>query len=936
MKHYFRLVSCTVIFVASMSVNAEGRLEGRISDQTNKIFFDGAIVRLQELNLDTRTENGGQYTFPLVPPGQYTLEVEYIGADTVTQPVEITDGEVSTANVSIGENVNIIENLIVYGQAAGSAHALNQQRAADNLVSIVSADSIGQFPDGNVSEALQRVPGVYIERDQGEGRFVGVRGIDPDLNNSKINGINIPAPERDRRSVALDVIPSDLLESLEVTKSVTPDMDGDAIGGSINIKSLSAFDRDGLTYKVNAEGNYNELEDEIAPKVSGKFTNIFDVGSGELGVAFAGSWQDRNFGSDNVETDGGWDPDIEDSGFAGTEEIEQRDYVLSRERLGLALNLDYRPDELSEYYVRTLYSDFEDQEFRRRAEFKLSDGDLSQINDSSATWTDIEMDRELKDRLETQTILSVVAGGKNYVDDWTLEYSYGYSKAEEEESGRRDTQFSEANPIASAGYSTIGRTPELFVSADGLNPGNFEFDELVTEDNFTEDEQHSFRFDITRDMDFGQYPGYIKAGIKYRDRDKVDDVNAVTYDGNFTGDPTMADFVSGDIDYGLGDLGPQIDQGLLNNYIDANISNFDIDADETLLSSARDYEMSEDVLAGYIMSRIDFDRLRVVYGVRVEDTSFEANGFNAAETDAGPVVVANSFSRDYTDILPSINVRYRATDNLIVRAAYTKTLSRPSFGFLNPSPAAIELDDTDLEIEAGNPTLDPFKSNNIDLSVEFYPEDIGIFGVGFFYKDIDDFIFNADVSSAIDITQFTGSIDISAVTDIEVFQPRNGESAELWGIEFNWTKRFSNLPGPWSGLMLMTNATYTDSDADLGLGANAGRSSKISLPRQADWVGNVVLGYEYGPISIRFSGVYRDKRLLELDLGEEANDLFQDDHLQFDLTAKYDFNDNIQLYANAINLTDEPMYNYHGSTRFNGQYEEYGPSFIFGVSYRNF
>ncbi|NKB38404.1 MAG: TonB-dependent receptor [Gammaproteobacteria bacterium] len=937
MTYFSRLVLSITVTTIGFTGNlaAEGRLEGRISDQTSKIYFDGAIVRIKEINLETRSQNGGQFIFPLVPAGTYTMEVEYIGAKTVSKSVDVVNEQISAVDVAIGENVSVLENIIVYGQAAGSANALNQQRAADNLISIVSADSIGQFPDGNVSEALQRIPGVYIERDQGEGRFVGIRGIDPNLNTSRINGVNIPAPERDRRSVALDVIPSDLLEGLEVTKTITPDMDGDSIGGSINVKSLTAFDRDGMNYKFSTEGNYNELENKVAPKVSGTFSNIFDVGTGELGVAFAGSWQDRKFGSDNIETDGGWDPDIEDSGFAGTEEIEQRDYVISRERLGLAFNLDYRPNELAEYYVRSLYSRFEDQEFRRRAEFKLSDGDLAQIDDSSANWTDIEMDRELKDRLEKQNILSIVSGGKNLIDDWTLEYSYGYSKAEEKEPNRRDTQFSEDVAIANAGYTTIGRTPELFVSANGLDMSNFVFDELVVENNITDDEQHSFRLDLTRDMEFGRYSGYVKAGVKYRDREKTDDVNATTYDGNFTGDPRLADFVEGDIDYGLGNLGPRISQNMLNNYIDNNISSFDIDADETLLSSARDYQISEDVLAAYVMSRIDFDDLRIVYGLRFEDTSFEANGFNAAEVDGTPVVVANNFSNDYSDLLPSINLRYKATDNVIIRAAYSKTISRPSFGFLNPSPAAIELDGTDLEIEAGNPSLNPFKSSNFDLALEFYPDTIGVLGFGLFYKDIDDFIFNADVSSDIDVTQFTGGLDITAVSNLEVLQPRNGQSAELWGAEFNWTKNFSNLPAPWNGLMLMTNATYTDSEADLGLGVNAGRDNLIDLPRQADWVGNVVLGYEYGPFSIRFSGVYRDKRLLELDLADQANDLYQDDHLQLDLSAKYDLNDNTQLHFNAINLTDEPFYAYRGTTRFNGQYEEYGPFFIFGLTYRN-
>ena len=923
--------------IISAPAHAEGRLEGRIADASNKVYFEGAIIRIQELNLETVSRGGGRYTFPSLPAGDYTISVDYVGAQRVTRPVTIVDEQSASLNIAIGQDVDVMDNIIVYGQAAGSARALSRQKAHDGIISILSADAIGQFPDANVSEALQRVPGVYIERDQGEGRFVGVRGLDPDLNRSSINGLSIPAPERDRRSVALDVIPSDLLEGLEVSKSFTPDMDGDAVGGSIDIKGLSAFDREGAACKVSAEGNYSTLTDELGPKASSSCTGILALADGELGIAVSGSYQERDFGSENVETDGGWDFDIEDSGFAGTEEIEQRSYLITRERLGLALNLDYHPDDMNEYYVRTLYSDFSDQEYRQRTELKLSDGDLTGIDDNSATWSGIEMDRELKDRLEEQRIFSLVAGGENQLDDWALEYSYGYSRSEEDEPDRRDTQFSEAEAIISAGYSTVGETPDIFYSADGADPGNFEFNELVVENNFTKDTQHEFKLNITRDTEVGGYNGYIKFGLKYRDRKKTDDVNAITYEDGFTGDPTLADFTVSTLDYGLSDFGPALDRNALNAYIDANIADFEIDADNTLLDSARDYTIKEDVLAGYIMQRVDIDDLRLVYGVRYEDTGFKADGFSAAEDNGEPTVIANSFKNDYSHWLPSITLRYKYRDEVILRAAVSRSISRPSFGFLTPSPDTVEIDETDLEMEAGNPELRPFKSNNFDASVEYYSSaGVDAFSLGVFYKDIDDFIFLADVSDTVDLSQWTGGVDLSAVTDIEVIQALNGKSADLWGIEASWTRRFQSLPAPLNGLLLMVNATYTDSEADLDLGADADRDSIIDLPRQSDLIGNLVLGYEYGPLSLRLAAAYKGRRLLELDLGEADNDLYQNEHVQLDFTARYDVTDNWQLLFDAVNLTDEPFYAYHGGSRFNGQYEEYGPSLRLGLTYRNF
>src|SRR5690606_5222700 len=169
----------------------------------------------------------------------------------------------------------------VVGQSASVEEALASQRAADNIQTTVSADAIGQLPDTNVSESLQRLPGVSIERDQGEGRFVRVRGLAPDYNAVDVDGVQIPAPEAGRRAVALDVVPADLLESLTVVKTLTPDMDANSLGGTVQVRSLSAFDRPGLYYSVTGKGSYNELMDETSPELSAAFSNRFSIGSGE-------------------------------------------------------------------------------------------------------------------------------------------------------------------------------------------------------------------------------------------------------------------------------------------------------------------------------------------------------------------------------------------------------------------------------------------------------------------------------------------------------------------------------------------------------------------------------------------------------------------------------------------------------------------------------
>ncbi len=922
--------------MASTSLaNDVGTLEGKITDASGQVHFSGAQVRIDELDQEAYSSSSGEFKFNNVPVGDYTLVVHYIGADKVEKTVSVGANETKNVAIVVGADVEHMENVIVYGQAAGASSALNQQRAADGILSVLTSDAVGQFPDANVSEALQRVPGVFIERDQGEGRFVGIRGLEPDFNSAKINGVSIPAPERDRRSVALDVIPSDLLERVEVSKSITPDKDGDAIGGSIDIKSLSAFDRRGQHFSLTAKSDFNTLQGESSPKINASYTNIVPTVNGDLGVALAMSWQERKFGSDNVETDGGWDADIEDSGFRGAEEFEQRDYQITRKRIGYAFNLDWITDADTHLYMRMLKSDFSDQEYRQRIEYKLAKGDLESIDDTSAIWSDIDMDRELKDRYETQDIFSLVAGGESDIHDWNINYELGFSTASEEEPNRYDIQFSEDDAIEEAGYRTMGRTPRLFYSPNGGDPTNFEFDELVEENNFTDDEQTTLRLDFRRDVTVGDFDGYVKFGVQQRNREKTDDTNAITYDGGFPGDPTLADFTtSSSLDYDLGLFGPTIDVSELSTYIAANKSAFEVDRDNTILDSARDYAIDEDILALYAMHKVNVGDFRVVYGLRREATESVLNGFSVIEDNGDPEITPISFSKDYDHWLPSVTVRYKQNDQNIIRLALSQTVARPSFGKINPSPDKVEIDDEAIEIETGNAYLNPYEATNFDVSFEHYPDDqLSAFSVGFFSKAINNFIYVADVSDVVDFRQWTQGVDTSGITDPDIIQPLNGDTANLWGIEASWTKRLSEFGEPWDKIIFSFNGTYTTSEADLG--GETSRGSDIPLPGQAKIVGNAILGFEHHNWDFRLAYAYKGERTIEVDLSDPGNDLIQEPRSQLDFTARFDVDDRWQIFLNAANLTDQPFYTYHGSDAFNGQYEEYGRSIALGVTLRS-
>ena len=933
-----RRISNLVAFVfllCGFSAWADGRVEGQVAGDDGG-YLEGALVRLPELNLEAVTSADGSYAIGSVPAGSHEVTVSYIGYPLRSVRVDVRDGETTRQEFAFSE---LVEEVVVYGdQTASTASALNQQRAADGIISVVSATDIGQFPDQNVSEALQRVSGVFLERDQGEGRFVGIRGIDPNLIVTTINGVNVPAPENDKRSVALDVIPSELLSALEVSKSLTPDMDADGIGGAVNIKSASAFDSPGRNITVSAQASFNHLQDESSPRASVIFSDTFDFGEhpDSLGVAAAVSWFDRNFGSENIETDGGWFDDLErtdDVEFKGAEEIEQRDYVVNRERLGLAANFDYRPGGNGSWYLRTLFSSFSDQEYRTRNEFKFDDGDADEGGEGFATWSDARLDKELKDRYEAQEILSISAGGRQEFDPWTLKYRVGYSKADESEPDRRDTQFTiEGIRI---GYSNHGERPGLFADPATLDPDGYELSEIVIEDNQTEDTERSFKVDLKRDFDTENLNGYVEVGAKLRRREKTNDIGIRVFDG-FPGDPTLADFALDGIDYGQGAFGLGVSEDAIDRFIAGNLGAFELDDDDTLAASTGgDYRMDENVDAVYVKNRLDFDKARIVYGLRYERTAFDATGlrviYDDVDADGDPVPTPVSFSENYASVLPSVNLRYAVNDNLLLRAAFYQTVARPKFGDLAPG-GEVEFEEDDgenvLKAEIGNPGLDPLQARNFDLSVEYYRQDVGLLSASFYYKTLKDFVVLADTAKITDFTQFVGG---NRVDDAEVIQPVNGDDANVLGVELAWVQHLSSLPGLFSNLLVSANATFTDGEATVPF-----RDEKIAMPRQADRVLNFALGYETERFSSRLAFSHKSERLLGLEeLDDAAFDVFQDAHTQIDLGMKYYVNGQWELTVDANNLTDEPYYAYFGDRRYNAQYEIYGRTIALGVRYQH-
>lgn len=920
-------------------------IQGSVTAETETVQAPvrGASVTIEETGATTTTARDGSFRFADVPEGDYTLRIDYFGAAPETVSVSVSETAPADVAIVLGEGDLDLGPVLVTGQRGALFAARQQERASDSLITVLSSDAIGSLPDQNVAESLRRAAGVSIQLDQGEGRFVSIRGLDSSLNGTSINGVRLPAPEGDTRAVALDVIDSDALESIVISKSLTPDQDGDGIGGSIDIRTSTAFDRGGRYLRAKAEGIYSESSEEWGEKVSLNASDIFMDGA--LGIAGSLTWNRRDFQTENVETDGPW---ITDNGFFPyPEEYEMRDYIVERQRLSGALNFDYRLGGHTDLYLRTLFNEFEDQEYRSRVEVKLDDAELVDSAGPGiavfAEGDEIEFDRDIKDRLETQQIWSIAAGGESVIDALTIDYQIAYSHSEEEEPGRIDTDFraddvGDVTDTARLGLDVSDtQRPTLFfvdpaTTGYFYNPDNFEFDGLEALDGITEDDEIAGQLNLRRDTQLAGNDAFWKIGGKVRLREKSRNVEATVYDGFDGEDDLLLTPFQTTVDFPLDAIGPVPGPGAVRNFFNANRGAFEEDlAGSAVASNAEDYEAEENVYAGYAMAQIsNGSGLEVTFGGRLEVTDWSATGRVVAETDGsvvvpdaelladGDVAVARERARDsYSDFLPSVNVKYDSGESFVFRAAYYESIARPNFSDFVPS-AELEIEEGDVEGEVGNPDIQRQEAKNFDASMDFYIGRTGVVSVGAFYKDVDNYIAN----QAFFDTTFFG------ITYDEAVQAVNLENAELTGAELSYYNALETLPEPFDGLLVGANFTRVTGSADIG-----GR--EINLPRLSDTVANVIVGYDKYGLDLRAALSYRSEYLDEINTGGEGIDRFVDDRFQLDLTAKYNLTDQFQLTAEVANITDEPFEAYlsDDTGKLLSQYEEYGYTARFGARF---
>lgn len=887
-----------LLLVAAIA-EAQVSVRGQVTDSATGRSLPSAEVTLEELNRSVITSNSGAYVIANVPPGSYTLSVSTLGYRTVSRSIQVSATDALSADVALAA-IGVTEEVVVTGYRAAQANALQDKRMAAMIKETITADDAGKLPDQNVAEALRRVTGVTATVDQGEGRYVTIRGVDPSYTNITLDNQAIGSPE-DTRRVALDTIPSEVLSRVEVVKAVTPDMDGHAVGGSINIVTPSAFDNaQGRFFSATAEYGYYDLNGKNPSSLSAGWGQTFGP-ENRWGIMLSGSYSERNYESENLQ---GGDPWEEEGDFLIPDELVLRDYRIERLRRGIVANLEYRPNDNTKLYLRNLVNRFEDTESQAETIWAYREGDLENQTATSGTFTEGEGERFISERIEKQSIRTSSLGGEFIVGKWLFDASVTVGEAEQDTPFDREWGF-ELSEVLPMTYDTSGLFFMVDAGPDFNDPALFEFNEYLRGGQVVVEDVLAFQFDLEREIAVGNNPGTIKFGAKFTERDKQSDQDLIVYDG-FDGDLTLsgftepgkANFYASEQAY---DFGPRMSFSSLEDFFNANGGDFDVsDADTVVESFGVDFRVTEEVTAGYVMGTVEAGRATIIGGVRVERTETDFSAFDLLFVDGDPETPAPiTGNRSYTHWLPSLHLRMALREDLLVRAAWTNNVGRPSYE-LNAPFRIFEIDEDDPgvfegAVEAGNADLEPLESMNFDLALEWYMESGGILAAGLFYKDIDKPIFTR--ITVLEDTVFDGRF----FSELEVETTDNAESGSIFGFEFNYQQQFLGLPSPFNGLGVALNYTYTDSEATV-----FDRDDKLPFFLQSDHIGNASLFFERSGFEVRLAYTYYSTYLDEV--GDDATqDLYFDDRGQLDFKASYEVTDNVAVYFSALNMTDAPL-----------------------------
>lgn len=902
------------VLSAGMAIQAAespetGLLKGRILDD-EKNPLPGAVVILDDNSRSAITDADGFYSFTGLPAGNHRVKVTYIGYLPSDKVVSLTDGS-TTQNFVMSDKSKELDEVVVTGVFSGQQRAINAQKNNVNITNVVSADQIGKFPDSNIGDALKRISGINVQYDQGEARFGQVRGTPADFSSVSINGSRIPSAEGDIRNVQLDLIPSDMIQTIEVNKSLMPDQDGDAIGGSINLITKNSPQRFSLNSVAGTGYNLisRKAQMNFGLTAGNRFLND------RLGLMLSASYNNAPSGS--YDTEFLWEKD--DDGNLYISDYQMRQYFVTRERQSYALSLDYKFDDFNKIWFKGIFNNRNDWENRYRTTLKdITPKGVADVRIQTKGGSGDERDA----RLERQRTMDFTLGGENKLGPIEADWKIGYARASEERPNERYIDYRLRKQHFTFDLSDP-RTP--FATPD-------EGYTMVLDDKFslkdlTQQQQDIVEQDFKIAIDFKarlSERSKIKFGFKFVNKTKDKEIDFYEYspldEDRFDSD-AFASAVNWTTDRFMPSPRYKVGSFVSKEFL----SSLDLDNASLYEKSqvpeelAGNYSARENVTSVYarIDSRLS-DKLNFTGGLRVENTALRYIG-RIYDDESNTVSPTDPEKSSYINFLPSLLLKWDVNKDFIVRTGYNQSISRPKYSALVPG---MNIKRGDNEIVIGNPGLEATTSHNIDLTGEYYWKSIGLVSAGVFYKHINGFI--------VDEVAFNREYEGHVWTKLT--QPKNGGNANIFGAEFAYQRDFSFITPSLKCLGLYGTYTYTHSRVTDFNFTGREKEKGLSLPGSPKHTANMSVYFEKYGISARMSFNYASAFIDEMG-ASKFYDRYYDNVKYMDFNISYTFGRKTKftVYADLTNLLNQPLRYYQGSKDFTMQQEYYGVKFNGGV-----
>ncbi|UWZ85698.1 TonB-dependent receptor [Occallatibacter riparius] len=927
------------------SQNQKATLAGFVKDSTGALL-QGARITLEPAVQPQVSNAQGAFVFSNLEPGKYKVTVSYVGFTSYTSDVDLTAGQNAQINAVLSVASANDQVLVVADRPLGEAEALNRTLAAENILQVLPAEVITSLPNANIADALGRMPSVTIERDEGEGKYVQIRGTEPRLSNTMVDGVTVPSPESGVRQIKLDTIASDLVESVEINKTLQANIDADGIGGSVNLVTKTASDTP--TVALYGLGGYTPIMGGRTVNQAGGTVGKRFGATHKFGALMGGTYDFNGRGINDIEPDPQPNPDGTLSPYYDT--MDLRDYVYNRTRWGLTGSADYKLNDGSDISVRGLFSTF--RNWGNKWSYTLNDHDNPQY---SQDW-----------RRPNMAVGSLSVQGKHTINANTFQWNFAVGRSRS------------LSGSGSAKYKWIGddlsdscyndQSVAASVYRPGWSAGCFGSGTANSEDRdnyklkswapptFGQSVQLNLQAsgDYARIYHIGTHYGTLELGGKIRNAHKFDD----TYDETFTPKTTMnvvdhpewySNFKDPDYYDKTYHIGTVTDYSKVRAYVDANQTQFNMSGGPGV--NVNNYDLIERIPAGYLMNTIELhNRVRLVAGVRFEATHVSTLSFDQ-NAPTPPTTLTVKAGGDYLDVLPSASLRFAIDKDSDLRLVYGRGLARPDPQDITAAASQIDISTTPATVGIGNPNLKAEHANNYDLLYERFLSHVGLIQAGYFYKQLSDPI--------VTLQTLTKNYPGNPGAYTLVSQPSNAGSAHVQGIELAYQQRLSYLPSVLGGLGLSANYSYTTSKAE---DVDPLRTDSPALLRQAPNAWNISPTYDTKKFSMRVGMTYDDRMIyayqyedLQYVTDDNGNPVIVDGkqetapnpqpggtkgphgdnylypHYQFDTQASYRMPWGFEVYGYGLNLNNEVFGFYYGSGQYVVQREYYHPSFAGGV-----